>query len=172
MRRNVVRTILASALSFAGPRAGAQRTLATPPGSGRAPLSRANVLPLAQDLAADAREAARERKPLLLYFDREECPYCERALREYLVPLSRDEWKARALFRQIEIDRELPATGFDGRPTTHRALAQRYGVRLSPTVIVVDAHGRPLAEPIVGLMPDFYAGLLDHALEKADAALR
>ena len=96
MRRNVVRTILASALALAGSRAGAQRALATPPGSGRAPLFRANTLPLAHDLASDARDAERERKPLLLYFDREECPYCERALREYLVPLSRDEWKARA----------------------------------------------------------------------------
>jgi thioredoxin-related protein len=172
MRRNVVRTILASALALAGARARAQRALATPPGSGRAPLSRPNVLPLAQDLSADARVAAHERKPLLLYFDREECPYCERALREYLVPLSRDEWKARALFRQIEIDRELPATDFDGRATTHRALARSYAVRLSPTVIVVDANGRPLADPIVGLMPDFYAGLLDQALDKASAALR
>ena len=172
MRRNVVRTIRASALALAGSRAGAQRALATPPGGGRAPLFRANTLPLAHDLASDARDAERERKPLLLYFDREECPYCERALREYLVPLSRDEWKARALFRQIEIDRPLPATDFDGRATTHRALAERYAVRLSPTVIVVDARGRPLAEPIVGLMPDFYAGLLDKALETAHAALK
>ena len=152
--------------------AAAQRVLATPPGSGRVPIARAETLPLADDLAADAATAARDRMPLLLYFDREECPYCERALREYLVPLARDEWKARALFRQIEIDRPLPATDFDGRATTHRALTERYGVRLSPTVILVDARGKPLAEPIVGLMPDFYAGLLDRALETARAAIR
>ena len=88
------------------------------------------------------------------------------------MPLAREEWKARALFRQIEIDRPLPATDFDGRATTHRALAERYGVRLSPTVILGDARGKPLAEPIVGLMPDFYAGLLDRALETARAAIR
>jgi hypothetical protein len=170
-RRGVVRTILASALALAGARAFAQRALATPRATGRAPLPRAQTLPLASDLAADARAAAQERKPLLLFFDREECPYCEQALREYLVPMAA-EGASRALFRQVEIDRTLAVVDFDGRASTHRAIAERYGVRLSPTVVVVDARGQPLAEPIVGLMPDFYGAYLDAALAGAQAKLR
>jgi hypothetical protein len=144
----------------------AQRALATPPGEADAPLARAAVLPPAADLAADAREG----RPILLFFDREACPYCERALREYLVPLAR-EGAARAVFRQVEIDLALPVVGFDGRSTTHRALAARYGVTLSPTVIVVAPTGEPLAAPIVGLMVDFYAAYLERALDEAAAAL-
>lgn len=111
--------------------------------------------------------------PLLLFFDREECPFCERALREYLVPFSRDEWKNRALFRQVEIDRTLPVRDFDGTVTTHQALAARYGISLSPTVLIVDAQGRAMAEPIVGLLTvDFYGAYIQNALAHASARLK
>jgi protein-disulfide isomerase len=168
-RRALLKAILASAPLALGARpAAAQRALATPPNTGAPARKRAATLPLARDLAADARQ----RKPVVLFFDREECPYCERALREYLVPMAQDGGEARALFRQVEIDLALPLAGFDGAATTHRALAQRYGVRLSPTVIVVGPDGTPLAAPVVGLMPDFYAAYLDAAVNEAIARLR
>ena len=129
-RRIALLTILASAtLGLVGP-AGARTKSADD--AARVPvarrLERAAQLALAHDLADDGRTSARERKPILLFFDREECPYCEQALREYLVPMSREEWKDRALFRQVEIDRPLPLTDFDGSVTTHERLAARFGV--------------------------------------------
>ena len=150
----------------------AQRALTTPRGTGRPAISRSAQLPLASDLAADAKVSAHERRPILLFFDREECPYCEQALREYLVPLSQEGWKDKALFRQIEIDRTLPVRGFDGSMTTHRAIAARYAVSLSPTVLLVDASGNALAGPLVGLTTvDFYGAYLENALEQATRKL-
>ena len=156
------------ALCLVGTPARAQKTLTTPRGTGRPKLVRAAQLPLAQDLADDARTSIRERKPILLFFDREECPYCEQALREYLVPLSQEGWRDRALFRQIEIDRPLPLIDFDGKATTHEDLASRFGVSLSPTVLVVDGKGSVLSGPLVGLMTvDFYGAYLEGALDAA-----
>lgn len=123
-------------------------------------------LPIATDLAADATTAGARRVPVLLFFDRADCPYCERALREYLVPLSNDApWRDRALYRQIEVDRALPLIGFDGRATTHRDLAAMYRASLTPTVLVVDATGTPAGRAIVGLTTlDFYGAYLEDAV--------
>ena len=167
-RRLALLAILASALGIAASVARAQKAQTTPRGTGRPKLGRAAQLAAADDLARDGRISTLERKPILLFFDREECPYCEQALREYLVPLSRESWGERALFRQIQIDRALPLTGFDGTATTHENLAARFGVSLSPTVLVVDGSGKVLSGPLVGLMTvDFYGAYLENALEAA-----
>lgn len=135
---------------------------------------RALALPAATDLAADANESRSRRIPILLYFDRDDCPYCDRALREHLVPMRLEPpWRDDALFRQVEVNRDDALVGFDGRPTTHRALARRYGATLTPTVIVVDGGGEPLADAVVGLLTaDFYGAYLDEALKQGLARLR
>ena len=174
-RRDALRRILASgALALAPVPALSQapKVQATPAGTGRPAIPRRTELPRAHDLAADGAASRRERLPILLFFDRDECPYCERALREYLVPFSREEWRGRALFRLVGIDRRDPVVDFRGAPTTHQALAERYAVFLSPTVLVVDANGTPLGEPIVGLLTvDFYGAYIDNALKAARAKL-
>ena len=171
-RRRALVTILASApLVLARAPASAQR-LSTPPGTSRPPIARKVELPVATDLHADGATSARERKPILLFFDRRECPYCERALREYLVPMSQDAWRNRAIFRQIDIDRPLPVVDFDGTSTTHDRIAVRHRVRFSPTVIVVGPDGNALSAPIVGLLTvDFYGAYLERALEEGVRSL-
>jgi thiol-disulfide isomerase/thioredoxin len=146
----------------------------TPEDAGLRPGIRRKVeLPNATDLAADAAASAKGGLPILLFFERDECPYCERALREYLVPFARNEWKGKAIFRQVGIDRTLSARDFDGGPTTHQAIAARFGIIFSPTVLVVDGRGRPLAEPIVGLtLLDFYGAYVNDALSTGARKLR
>jgi len=173
-RRRTLRAILAfAAVGAAG--AGLAQTgtrIDAPARSPRRP--RAHALPAAADLAADGAASRERRIPILLFFDREDCPYCERALREYVVPMGADvPWRDDALMRQVEADRAVPVVGFDGRATTHGALAARYGVSLTPTVLVVDGSGKPLAEPIVGLLTaDFYGAYLEDALRAGLAKLR
>jgi hypothetical protein len=128
--------------------------------------TRTHALPVAVDFAADGVTSRARRVPILILFDRVDCPYCERALREHLVPMSLEApWREDALFRQVEVDADLPVGGFDRLPTTHRALASRYGAKLTPTVIVVDADGALLSDPVVGLLTaDFYGAYLGDAL--------
>jgi len=172
-KRRLLEAILAFAL--AAPFAAAAQVgtrVDAPPRAPRRP--RLHALPAATDLAADGVQVRARRIPVLLMFDREDCPYCERALRENLVPMSREApWRDDALFRQVEVDRELPVVDFDGTATTHRALAGRYGAMLTPTIVVVDAAGVPTGEPVVGLLTaDFYGAYLDDALRKGLAKLR
>ncbi len=82
-------------------------------------------------------------------------------------------WRDRALFRQIEIDQPLPIVDFDGRATTHRALAARYGHSFTPTVLVVGGSGKIIGGPVVGLLtPDFYAAYLERAIDAGVRKLR
>jgi len=90
------------------------------------------------------------------------------------VPMSQNEkWRERAIYRQIEVDRDLPLTDFDGKPTTHRALAARYRTTLTPTVMIVDARGQKIGDALIGLMtPDFYAAYLENAVDAGVKQLR
>jgi len=171
-RRDALRAILASAFAGLARPVGAQR--ASGPGSSRPARRRDAELPLARDFAADGAAARRDRVPLVLFFDRDDCPYCERALREYLVPMSReDRWRDGVRFRQVEIDQALPLVDFSGAPTTHRDFAAGRRVALSPTVLVVDPAGELLGAPIVGLSTvDFYGAYLENAFEAGIGRMR
>lgn len=130
------------------------------------------VLVAAEDLARTAQEARDRRVPVLLAFMQKQCPYCARA-RRYLDPLAAQGWGGRAILYEIDVDDTRRLRDFDGRWTTPRELARRHGVTVVPTVIVVDAAGRPLADPLRGIaVEDFYAFNLERALETAATKLQ
>jgi len=162
----MLRRILACAFSAAG-------AIAAPAFAQSRTPHRFN-LPLAENLAADGASSARDRIPILLFFDRYDCPYCERALARYMVPMSKAEpWRDRAIFRQVEIDQPLPLVDFDGSPTTHEILAARCRATLTPTVVVVDGTGKLLGSPVIGLLTaDFYGAYLEAAIDDGVRALR
>ena len=166
--------ILAFAAAGASGVASAQQGTSIDAPSSPRSRPRAHALPAAGDLKSAGATSRARRVPILILFDRDDCPYCERALREHLVPMSAEApWRDDALFRQVEVDRDDPIIGFDGRPTTHRALAARYDARFTPTIVVVGGAGELLAEPVVGLLTaDFYGAYLDAALRQGLSALR
>lgn len=137
------------------------------------PVHAAEGLPAARDLAADGAAARPRKVPIVLFFNRADCPYCERALRQFLVPMQRDPaFAARAVFRQVEIDTLDPLVDFEGRASSHRDFAARFNIRFTPTIWFVDAQGKSLVEPIVGLRtPDFYGWYLEQAIADAQAKL-
>src|ERR1035438_9494620 len=106
-------------------------------------------VPPAVDLAADARLMREKRLPMLVFFSRNGCPWCEQARREYIGPLAADP-DTRALVRQVDVDRDTPLTDFAGRPTGHRAFARKHHVHLAPTLMFFGPDGETLAEAIVG----------------------
>ncbi len=83
------------------------------------------------------------------------------------------EWRDRVLYRQVEVDTADPLVDFAGNSTTQRALAQRYNVRFTPTVLLVDADGKALGDPLIGFAsPDFYGAYLEDAIRTATARVR
>lgn len=133
------------------------------------------AVPLAQDLHDEGREAERDCKPLLLEFSDTGCSYCRLLEEEVLDPtlLNRD-YDRRVLMRKLLIDRHTTLRDFDGRARTDAPqLAQRYRIRVTPTLVFVDARGEELTERMVGVTTlDMYGGYLDTALENARGKLR
>lgn len=128
-------------------------------------------LPLAKDFRSDSRLARERRVPFLILFSLPRCPYCSEVRRAHLLPMLRDPALAsRAIIRQVNLGSDDRIVGFDGKPTTHDAMARFHGVRAAPEVAFWDPQGRQAAEPLKGmLLPDFYASYLEAALATARA---
>lgn len=129
------------------------------------------AIEVTRSLAADAALAAQQGKPLLLFVTQPGCPYCERARHEYLRHLAVDPaYTARAMFRELSIGASLE--GFDGQRQSGQDAARGLGVRLYPTIVIVDAMGKQLAAPLRGFSADFYAPTIEGRISDAQQALK
>lgn len=130
--------------------------------------------PLARDLAADGRAARDKNLAVLVMFGTPDCPYCRQVLNEFLLPMGRNaDYRAKVIMRQVEIGGGQRLVDFSGRPTTHRQFSRQHQARLAPTVMLFDADGRLLAEPLVGMItPDYYGAFLDRAIDEALEKIR
>jgi len=132
------------------------------------------ALRLADDLAATGADARARRVPVMLVFTETTCGYCTKAKLGHIAPLqaSRD-YGDKVIVREVDVAREASLRDFAGAPTTPAAFARRYKVRVVPTVVLVDAAGGALGEPLAGLMiEDFYQLYLERAVDTAHAVLR
>lgn len=127
----------------------------------------------ATDLQADGRVATAAGIPVLLVFEASHCPYCRELEESFLRPmLISGDYDAKVMIRSVDLDRDVFIQDFQGESVTPRGLAERYGVTLTPTMLLVDASGHELAPRLVGLgVIDFFAAEIDAAIEAAAAKL-
>ncbi len=130
-------------------------------------VTAAAEFPLSEDLERVGQEARERGVPVLLVFGASDCVYCRRLEAEVLEPMLRDAESLSVVIAEVHIDSEAPLTGFDGRPTSGAALAERYGVSLTPTVFLLAPDGTALGRPLVGYNPSFYEAYLEAAIEAA-----
>ncbi len=130
----------------------------------------ADTIEMAKDLYRDAQRAKDEQKPIVFFVSADHCPYCEQLREEYLRFSIDDD---RLLLRELELDQHHSVINFDGTPTNHQGIAERYNTWLTPTVTFVDATGATLAKPIVGVLTmDFYHYYFEKALQESIALLK
>ena len=131
-------------------------------------------VPLARDLAAESQAAQAKQRPMLVLFMSPQCPYCDRVLKEFLIPMQHNaEYRNKVVMRMVVIDKNTALIDFAGHATTHAQFSAQNKIKLVPTVKLFDAHGRELADPIVGLLtPDFYGAYLDQAIDEALVKVR
>jgi len=131
-------------------------------------------LRFADDLALTARNAQQRQAVMMLVFTEATCPYCMRAKRDYLEPMQAGrDYGGKVLMREVDVRRDNALRDFAGTTTTQAAFARRYAIRVVPTVIVVDYAGKPLTEPLVGLLTeDFYQLYLERAVDSGRLKLR
>jgi len=124
-------------------------------------------VPYSTNLKADAALAKSRGVPIMVMFGAPHCPYCERLLSEFLLPMQRNpEYAKKVLMRRVEVGSSQSLIDFNGKPTTQGEFAKLHRIGLSPTVIVFDYRGNAAAEPLIGLgTVDYYGAFLDAAID-------
>ncbi len=125
----------------------------------------AEPIVLADDLALDASNARKHNKPIVFFVTADHCPYCEKLRDEYFKFSPGDE---RFILRELELDQNPEVVDFSGEQSSHRKIADKYGIWLTPTVAFVGPDGEQLTDPLVGVLTmDFYHYYFEEALSKS-----
>jgi PQQ-dependent catabolism-associated CXXCW motif protein len=86
-----------------------------------------------------------EKQGLLLFFETDDCPFCQRMRAGVLAdPLLISSYRQQFVAVALEMLSDQSITGLDGRLTSARELAHRLGVVRTPTLIFLDTHGDEL----------------------------
>jgi|GEM_PF-1388400 len=120
-------------------------------------------------------EQAREQQlPIAILVTDPDCGYCERLKKDVLIPMARDgRLKSLALLRELSMDAGGKLVDFDGERIRWRIFIARYQVFAAPTLLIVDADGVPLHDPIIGYNgPDAYRDRLIQALSDGVSEMR
>ena len=130
------------------------------------------TVPQVLDLREEGAAAASGGVTLLLAVTREGCSYCAKLRTEILSPMIRGgEYAQKLRIREMMMEPDEPVVDFDGSTTSTAEVAARYGVRITPTVLLLNADGRPLHSSIVGINNvDMYGYYLDQAIAEAAIA--
>jgi len=125
------------------------------------------------DFATEASLARRTGVPLMVVFSTDDCPYCVRLKNQVLRPLVQNgKLSRKVLLREFNIDVGGKITDFDGERVRSRVFVSRYDIYATPTVVLVDYDGEPLATPIVGYNePDAYTEQLNETIDSATMTL-
>jgi hypothetical protein len=125
----------------------------------------APLLPWSVSLKDELAAALRRGKALVVMVSLEGCPFCRQVRDSHLVHLRREGQP----IVEVDIQRPLPLVGFDGRATTHVAMAELWKAKVAPTLLFFGPGGREAAPRLVGAgIPDFYGAYLEQRLAAAN----
>ena len=125
------------------------------------------------DLSALSPESAQRKVPILLMFAAEDCEYCERLEEDVIRPMMiSGEFDRRAIVRKVMLDSPAKLKDFSGKKLNVDNYATQHKVRVTPTLMFVDANGKELAPKVIGYQTsDFYAAYLDVAIDASRDSL-
>lgn len=128
----------------------------------------------ASNLIMDGREASKKQVPVLIMFSTSHCGYCRQVEEDFLKPMLRNtEYEDKVLIRKIVLDSSKSLIDFKGKRSDPEELSDEYHVSMVPTLILFDASGKRLSDPIIGLAnPYYYGGELDAAIDTSLLKIR
>lgn len=130
----------------------------------------AHGLHVFKDMQKDAVQASSLCVPMVIMVSQFSCAYCEKLRQQVLLPLLKSrEFDIKALFRELLIDPDEFVTDLTGRSSTGMQVASGYLENIvTPTMLIIDASGKKLVEPIVGISNiDFYSAYLEAQINSA-----
>ena len=127
-----------------------------------------------RDLASVAIEAQKESVPIVLVFTAPYCNFCEILKEEIIHPgLIGGHYSGRARLAELDLGSFIDVTDFDSERISPEALASRYGVDITPTLLFLNNRGEEIADRMVGIgNHEFASAYLDRGIEQARSALR
>ena len=96
------------------------------------------------DLQADLQEARKQgKKGIFLFFEMDNCPFCERMRYTILNQIEVQEaYRKWFLLYPIDVNGDTELTDFQGKTTTEKAFALAHRVRATPTLLFFDLDGK------------------------------
>ncbi|MBQ0720083.1 MAG: thioredoxin fold domain-containing protein [Gammaproteobacteria bacterium] len=124
-------------------------------------------MPLASNLEADSKIVAGTKTVIILYFSAPDCVYCMKLEKAVLEPMLRSgDYDEQVLLRKIDWRSAGQVNDFSGRRVSLNTLADHYEVKVTPTLVFVDAGGREVAPRILGFRSaDFFWYYLDQRID-------
>ena len=133
------------------------------------------AIPRFHDLARLGERARREGRLIVVMVARSDCPYCRLLEREVFRPMIKGrDFADEILLGELFIDPGETLVDFGGRRlSAEKYIGQRYGVRLTPTVLFLAPDGRELAKRMVGVNTlEMYFYYLSETIREALVRLR
>jgi len=98
------------------------------------------------DLQAELQEAKKQgKKGIFLFFEMDECPFCERMKTTILNQSEvQDAYRAKFLLYPIDVNGDTEITDFQGNVTTEKAFALGLRVRATPVLMFFGLDGKPM----------------------------
>ncbi len=99
------------------------------------------------DFKADLQEARKQgKKGIFLFFEMDECPFCERMKTTILnQPEVQDDFRSKFLVYSVDVNGDTEMTDFQGKHLTEKAFAFANRVRATPTLLFFDLDGKLVA---------------------------
>lgn len=121
------------------------------------------------DLSKDARLAREQGLVILIEFSSDYCEYCRLLEEEFLKPMSIDQdYSKKIIIRSVPFDGYESFTGFRGESITPEEFASRYDIKVTPTMVFLDADGNELSDKLIGIWSvDFFGGYIDERIDSA-----
>ncbi len=118
-------------------------------------------------VSEDVRDAARAGKRLILFFEQEGCPACLK-MAQTTFP---DREVAKTLQRgfvmvAIDLNGARETTWLDGRARPEKELAKHLDIRATPTVLILDPHGKVVQRFVGYRDPAAFRAILEAAAQK------
>ena len=134
------------------------------------PVSGDNVtMTRVSDMRDEARVARADNLILVLEFSSDDCPYCRKLEKLFLMPMQRNaEYDEKILIRMVSLDSFETLIDFNGQLVSTADFASRYEVSLTPTLLFLNAEGKEMSDKLVGIWSeDFYGGFIDSRIDEA-----
>lgn len=113
------------------------------------------------------------KKPVMLVFAAKDCDYCDRLEEDHLAPMNLSkEYTSRVIIRKVMIDTYDDIRDFNGDKRSGDDIADKYGVTVTPTVMIFDNEGKRLSKKLIGYNGNEYFGWdLEKLISSAESEL-